>query len=93
MTMPPTHKVTHSELESFLQNPLQIVGLQFILDPEDDDGTFYEVVELRFLKGGERRFVVQYGDFEMVDDMEEEEFVMMLKDSVLLENVQVEGQQ
>ena len=86
--MPPTHQVTHSELESFLQNPLQIVGLQFILEPENEDGMFYEVIELRFLKGGERRFVVQYGDFEMVDDMEEEGFLKMLEDSVLLEKVE-----
>jgi hypothetical protein len=72
-------------MESFKANPLEIVGMMFILrSPEDDDGgVLYEVAEMGSSKT-EVWYQVQFegcADFIQIDRME---MLEMLKDSVLL---------
>jgi hypothetical protein len=86
--MPSNHHVTSTELDSFAQDPSQILGRQFILHSHGDrDGLFYEVVELRLSKEKVRQYQVQLEGCHDDDciEMDDEGLTRMLEDSVLLE--------
>ena len=52
ITTPPEYLVTVDDCTSFERDPTTLVNKQFILEEDRDGGLLYEIVEVRFSKGG-----------------------------------------
>ncbi len=81
-----SHKVTDTELQTFVKNPLNIFGKQFILKEEyEKGGLLYEVVKARASKANGNFYGVQYADCVSAVEMDSDEMMKHLQDSFLID--------
>ena len=81
------HQITEEELRSFLKNPLDLLGKQFVLKAESEkDDLIYEVVKFGALKGKGHCYGVQFADCVSSVEMDSDEMVEHLRGSYLIDN-------
>ncbi len=81
-----SHKVTDTELQTFLENPLELIGKQFILKTEgQQDELLYEVVEFGVSKAKGKFYGVQYEDCVSAMEVDSDEMMMNLQASFLID--------
>ena len=77
-------KITDEELQAFLQNPLDLLGRQFMLKGnEEENGLVYEVVKITASKEQGHIYGVQLADCVSAIEMDSDEMKGHLQESYL----------
>jgi len=81
-----SHEVTDEELRTFVKNPLDLLGKQFILKTEGQKvDLLYEVVKAGTSKGKGNFYGVQYADCVNAIEMNSDEMMEILQESFLID--------